>query len=299
MYVGREYKRQISRVIGKSDGKSVQQFKMKDIRKNATIIPLILQRAAIADNNINKTIQRVKTIVIELLPSSPTHLTTDAQNVNRRKHYISLRLGRDQKQYERGLRHGVIPPAMIAAPAPSPVANSLGQIGTIGVNETLIIVSHGARYVPIFAFRTPAMLARGIFNSRILPVGYSGQIYLDGCHTGEPGLLGTLGDGSSYAEKFKRELRNLSGMETPSIYGDFTVKGNLGAAMTSRWGTEWIEGDNRTERLIRDNIGVLPATPLANHFDANHRRNRNTSSVLGLRNTTVTDYRGSYTKIEF
>lgn len=291
MYEARQNKEKVCRTFSCS--------KMgKDSKVSSMTNLLNLQRIAIASKN-GETVQRVKTIVIESLLSifKPTHLTRDAQNVNRRKHYISLGLGNIHYNY--AINPSIIPNQMLGTSAPRPVSRNFTNTGTVGINETLILVSHGARYVPIFAYRTPGWLARDIFNSNILPIGYSGQIYLDGCHTGEPGLLGSLRDGTSFAEKFKSELIGLS----HAIYGNFTVKGNLGAAMTSGWGTEWIEGDKRSTRLISENMNYLVThnIPLPPIFNSPNRyvRTRNDTSLFGLINTPINDYRGKFTKVEF
>lgn len=293
MYETRQHKERFSRVFFDAN-------KRDKSKRNTIASTSIFQCLTKAYKN-STAIQRVKTIVIEMLPSRPTHLTTDAQNINRRKHYISQGLGNVHYNYGRG-GGGVIPNVLIGAQAPRMVSNSFSNAGNIGIDETIIIVSHGMRYIPIFAYKTPRGLASEVFNSQILPIGYSGQIYLDGCHTGEPGLFGDLGDGSSFVEKFKQELLNLSNHGVP-LYGDFKVKGNLGAAMTASYGTEWIEGDNRTFRLIGENMNNManhiPPIPFWTSNNHSHSRLRVNKQLFGLIKKPVIDYRGRFTKVVY
>lgn len=262
-------------------------------------ITSILQCACIEGNKA-KPIQRVKTIAIEMLPFIETHVSHDADYVNIRKHYTSLNLGRDYYNYAYANITPIPPVGLVFAPVHKPKSNSFGHVNTIGIHEKLILVSHGFRYIPIFAFRTPSMLARKVFNSNILPFGYDGQIYLDGCHTGEPGFLGTLRDGSSFAEKFKNELLRLSNRGV-NMYGNFTVKGNLGTANTSFWGTEWIEGDRRTSRLLAENQTYMGTHGIPFWTSDNHEHSRPTTirKLFGLIREPGFDYRGKFTKVEF
>lgn len=130
-------------------------------------------------------------------------------------------------------------------------------------NELLIIVSHGHWRIPYFARKTPNALATELANSNIFRPNYHGTIYLNGCYTGAPGPRGTVGDGSSYAEKFKIALQN-----TQDNLGPFNVKGNLGAAYTSPGGRENIYLDEtRTIRLINENINLVnPPGPYLSPF---------------------------------
>jgi len=184
-------------------------------------------------------VQRVRTIVIEQTPNRPTHLTQDAGRVHLRKVLRQIRFGANGGNPQIAINN-----------------NYLGTFNNPGnqmqINETLILVSHGARYIPIFGYRFPGGLAQRLYNANILPLGYSGEIYLDGCHTGEPGPFGRLGDGSSFAERFKVALNNLANANNHAL-GQFTVKGNLGAARTSIAGREYIDLDGRTIGLINQN----------------------------------------------
>lgn len=183
-------------------------------------------------------VQRVRTIVIEQTPNRPTHLTQDAGLVHRHKVLRQIGFGANGGNPQIAINN-----------------NYLGTFNNPGnqmqINETLILVSHGLRYLPFFGFRTPYFLARKLFNSNILPVGYQGEIYLDGCYTGEPGPFGHLGDGSSFAERFKVALNNLY---NNNPLGQFTVKGNLGATWTSPQGREYNDLDTRSIKFIYQNI---------------------------------------------
>lgn len=156
---------------------------------------------------------------------------------------------------------GLIRGFMLAAPKPSKVQD-LSQTNNqiVEINELLILVSHGSRPTnrnrdPVFGNMTPEVFAQKIHILGILPQNYQGQIYLDGCHTGEP--IGNLYDGTSFAERFKLKL------ETFNVYGNFSVKGNLGAATTGYnpdlypMGTEWIEADERSRELMYENAGNM------------------------------------------
>lgn len=189
--------------------------------------------------NNRHPIQCVRTIVIEAFPFLPTYLTFNAITINNRKHGI---------HWQQFLNNGGNPQMV---PMISNVGTFSNPGGTINQNETLILVSHGSRYLPFFGFRTPFFLARKLFNSNILPIGYQGEIYLDGCYTGEPGPFGHLGDGSSFAERFKVALNNLY---NNNVLGQFTVKGNLGATQTNRHGREYNDLDTRSIKFINQNI---------------------------------------------
>jgi hypothetical protein len=201
-----------------------------------------------ADRMGEKVVQRVKTIAIETALLGG-HIHTDAQRADSRKQNTRHGGGgRNITYLNFHLGFGNIP-------------NMAGQLN---VNELLLIVSHGNRPIALLPFlllfgdKTPTSLAQQLWNSGIFPIGYHGQIYLDGCHTGEP--AGTIGDGTSYAERFKQALVNLSG--NPHL-GGFTVKGNLGAASTNnnaQWGhigTELISMDPRTTTLVTANMATL------------------------------------------
>lgn len=242
------------------------------------------------------TIQLVKTVAIET-EFFKRHIYNDAVAVNDRK----------------STTHGVV-----AVPIGSVdrfsffrrnhlSSNMQGiEMGQIRPDELLILVSHGIRYLRLFANKTPKGLAKEVFNSNILPIGYYGQIYLDGCHTGEPKPFGHLGDGSSFAEKFKHELQKLSDMGVPR-YGNFTVKGNLGAALTQHGGnlhgTEWIEGDKRTLRLIDENIenmtNIANSIPLWTSDAHQHSEPTTISEYFGLINRPGFNFRGRFTKVVY
>lgn len=147
-------------------------------------------------------------------------------------------------------------------------------------DENMMIVSHGARplvgFLRDFAIGSPANLASRIVS--IIPDGYTGEIYLDGCHTGEPTALinPKLNDGTSYAECFGKELVKL--LKKFKKNAHFTVKGNLGAATTTLEGREKIELDRKSrslakqrEELINSSIEILQTSGVGK--DSLGRRN--------------------------
>lgn len=137
-------------------------------------------------------------------------------------------------------------------------------------NEDMIIVSHGVRplvgFLRVFALGSPAKLASRIIS--IIPDSYTGEIYLDGCYTGEPTALinPKLNDGTSFAECFGKKLVKL--LKKSGKNANFTVKGNLGAAKTKyeaeHEGKEEITLDRKSrdlakqrEKLINSSIETM------------------------------------------
>ncbi len=269
MYAGKQYKTNTSRVFQQMESKNRQLVRMRDCRDiwgtSGTFLP--------SNKNV---IQCVKTIAIESAIGNQ-HIFFDAIRADRRKRQIESN------------NTGIIPPLDItlvdrfSGLNGSGIPASVPPMGAnqLAIGELLLIVSHGARYIPFFALKTPALLANELYFSGIFPMGYNGEIYLDGCHTGEPGLGGHLGDGSSYVERFQQALINLSvahgGVGINPLLGGFTVKGNLGAAVTHHQpgnvsnGTELIEMDARTTGLIAANLanprfaGRIPYLTNGNH----------------------------------
>lgn len=211
----------------------------------------------------NKNVaQRVKTIAVETAVFGGGHIHQDAARAHEKKQILeNIRSGVHGNVG--GVRINVNRGLFGLGAIPNQQANQLTQ------SELLLLVSHGSRpifrwtgFLDRFAGKSPNGLATELFNSNIFPtnINYTGQIYLDGCHTGEPSMFGTLNDGSSFAERFKQSLLNLG------LPNTFTVKGNLGAAITesgnftrghnprSLLGTEWIEMDRRTTRFVNQNI---------------------------------------------
>lgn len=219
------------------------------------------QQSRVFQSGYNRhPIQCVRTIVIEALSMRPTHLFRDANKVNLRRYYKELNLKNDYDNY---IQNGIISWQLLNVPPPPNVVTFNNHGNQILRDESLILVSHGARYIPIFGYNFPSGLAKKLYNAHILPLGYRGEIYLDGCHTGEPGPFGHLGDGTSYAERFKRELIKLSTRGMFPIFGHFTVKGNLGATWTSPQGREYNDLDTRSikfinQNIIRRNININP-----------------------------------------
>jgi len=144
--------------------------------------------------------------------------------------------------------------------------------GEIKNDESIIIVSHGSRLngknvCNEFAGYNPDALAGKIYqkitNNSEKPFLYQGEIFLDGCYTGEPQPQGKLFDGSSYAERFGQSLLEWAKNDYDMYPGkyklqkkpsSFTVKGNLGAAMTSKDGRELVELDSQNRSFFESNI---------------------------------------------
>lgn len=269
MYVDKKYKTNTTRVSQQTESKSRQLVRMRNHR-DVWVTP---ETVSLIGENVA---QFVKTIAIESAIGNQ-HIFFDAIRADRRKRQIEFN------------HTGIFPPLDItlvdrfSGLNGSGIPASVPPMGAnqLGINELLLIVSHGARYFPFFALKTPALLANELYFSGIFPAGYFGRIYLDGCHTGEPGFGGHLGDGSSYAERFKLALTNLSvthgGVGIYPLLGAFTVKGNLGTAVTHHQpgnvfnGTELIEMDARTTGLITANLanpmfaGRIPYLTNGNH----------------------------------
>ena len=135
----------------------------------------------------------------------------------------------------------------------------LGNTELLNKNENMIIVSHGARplvgFLRYFAVGSPEKLASRIVS--IIPDGYTGEIYLDGCHTGEPTALFNpkLNDGTSFAECFGKELVKL--LKKSKKNASFRVKGNLGSAITTDEGKEKIELDEKSRDLAKQREALI------------------------------------------
>lgn len=105
----------------------------------------------------------------------------------------------------------------------------------LGNTEELIIVGHGSApddrgSIPKLGRQTPRQLAQNIMSNVKFPMvdgkpNYNGEIFLDGCHTGE-GLY-VPGDRYSYASRVKAILVN-----TYNLTGNFKIRANLGTAIT-------------------------------------------------------------------
>lgn len=113
------------------------------------------------------------------------------------------------------------------------------------INETLILVSHGSNplpiFGPIFGKYNPKGLATRLLKKGIIPTGYSGLIYINGCNTANGKK--DYNDGTSFISLFKNEMVNIF---TENQLGTFHVKGNLGEAST----ISSVEEDNRGKDSI-------------------------------------------------
>lgn len=150
-----------------------------------------------------------------------------------------------------------------------------GNTNMLGTSENMLIVSHGEKpdrgffafllsflSEPIcFAGFTPQQLASIIVS--IIPNGYTGEIYLDGCYTGVP--IRNLLDGSSFAEQFGTELKNK--LKVLGKNANFTVKGNLGACATLSSGKEAVRMDDDTKKLVNERNKIYPTSKNAYKFN--------------------------------
>lgn len=117
----------------------------------------------------------------------------------------------------------------------------------LGINESLILISHGAVAEDgVFRFGgdkdgnggySASELAEYINANSLLPDGYSGMIYLDGCQTGEKLFENKT---KSFVDYFAMELGKNRRL------GNFGVKGNIGEARTIG------EGDVVGDHLAND-----------------------------------------------
>ena len=128
----------------------------------------------------------------------------------------------------------------------------------VGVSDDILIVSHGSRPTSSEESEFTDYSARELAAVMIdkLPNEYCGEIYLDGCHTGEPRKR--LNDGSSFAERFGNYLKEMAKKKNKNMI--FRVKGNLGSAATEcsskkeELGSELIVLDEKTISLIKENL---------------------------------------------
>lgn len=123
----------------------------------------------------------------------------------------------------------------------------IGVDNPLEVDEMLIINAHGgldADYNPTFAGCSPNEFAKKIVD--YLPNKYVGEIYLEGCSTGEQeldllGKGGTLGN-SSFVEIFREELMKMAKLNRKEI--NPLVKGNKYTSIPFDDGVYVLEGGN-------------------------------------------------------
>ena len=138
--------------------------------------------------------------------------------------------------------------------------------------ENIVIISHGEQISPKktdnkFAECTAKQLADDIFfhiKKEGELIKYQGEIFLDGCYTGEP--IKKLYDGTSYAERFGQALKkNITDYNEKLSHGEanlglyFTVKGNLGSAIIQDDGRQMVILDEHNKHLFEQNA------PYSNH----------------------------------
>ena len=109
--------------------------------------------------------------------------------------------------------------------------------------ETVVYIDEKSSFK--FANQDAEALAGSI--AQLLPNGYRGEIYLDGCCTG----LGTSPyKNNSYAQKFFNVLKN----KYAKKMGEFSVKANLGLARTQDDGREGIDVNDSNRDFIAAQI---------------------------------------------
>ncbi|MDL2309818.1 DUF4157 domain-containing protein [Parabacteroides sp. OttesenSCG-928-B22] len=198
--------------------------------------------------NSFETIQRVRVYTIEdktwLGDLKKTHLTIDAARIHVRQLLKEHKVYKDKNE----LRQEVIDTVDDKATGKIPAQiydiskEKKGYIDEMEINESLILVSHGGPpmlvFNPIFGDYSPKKLAQLLYDTKIIPVGYSGEIYIDGCNTARGKK--SYDDGTSFIHLFKKKMQK----KFKNKIGNFTVKGNLGFASTSKAGGEGITIDS-------------------------------------------------------
>ena len=154
------------------------------------------------------------------------------------------------------------------------------KVQHVSNNENIIIVSHGEpisheKKDNLFADFHYNELASMVFDiikkDEKEMINYQGEIFLDGCHTGEP--LEKLGDGTSYVERFGKFLSyriikhnsNIASFENFHIGKSFIVKGNLGEIYTRPDGREMVKLDQHNSHLFEQNAGYSSNHPIRSY----------------------------------
>lgn len=218
----------------------------------------------------SQPIQRLKTYTIQdftvsaAAPFTVTpldaQLMTDAQHIDARKRVLH----RDAAFVPK--RIGYIPSRGSAAEQAG-----IQYMDPIAPAESLILVGHGEAPVSAaqegtFGDYRAGELALLFEVNNILPVGYSGEIYLDGCDTGQRFLNQ---QGTSYIEHFKQELQAAYLAASVNL-GNFTVKGNIGEALTQVAGRERIDISAVNMDQFNDKVGELLRNDVGNHYHAKY-----------------------------
>lgn len=249
MYANRDYKRNVSRIQDNST-EGTGQFKIRDNRTNTLCLSLKSLQSNDTGRFSGNTIQRLRTIAIETeFAPENQHVVELADRINTHKHL--------KKDEHSSLRGDVAPSDM--ALNPIEIENNSPNHAPIAVNETVVIVSHGElpnidENQQFFASMNATAMA--LYLRNILPPGYTGQIYLDGCYTGQP--VAALNDGTSYAERVKRYLTGLG-------FTGFTIKGNLGEIRIDGIGKGHVKVDNSNIGFLNQRILETYGPTLALH----------------------------------
>lgn len=221
----------------------------------------------------SQPIQRLKTYTIQdftvsaAAPYTVTpldaRLMADAQHIDARKRILHRDAAFAPK------RIGYIPSKGSAAEQAG-----IQHLQPIVPAESLILVGHGGPPVSAvlegtFGNYRAGELALLFEINNILPVGYSGEIYLDGCDTGQRFLNQ---QGTSYIEHFKQELKAAYFAAGVNL-GNFTVKGNIGEAYTQVSGRERVDVSAVNMDQFNDRVGELLRNDVGNHYHAKYDTN--------------------------
>ncbi|MCR4768744.1 MAG: hypothetical protein K5874_00785 [Bacteroidaceae bacterium] len=249
MYANRDYKRRVNRTRNNST-QGTSQFKIRDNRTNTACLSLKSLQSNDTGGFSGNTIQRLRTIAIETeFDPNNQHVVDYANRINVHKYL--------KKDEHSSLRGDVAASDM--ALNPIEIENNSHDHAPIAVNETVVIVSHGElpnidENQQFFASMNATAMA--LYLRNILPPGYTGQIYLDGCYTGQP--VAALNDGTSYAERVKRYLIGMG-------FTGFTIKGNLGEIRIDGIGKGHVKVDNSNIGFLNQRILETYGPTLALH----------------------------------
>ena len=141
----------------------------------------------------------------------------------------------------------------------------------IDKNENLVINAHGSQGESFASF-TPHYLAKAIY--KIFPKGYTGEIYLAGCHTGERDS--TNDKDSSYIEKFYNSLKNYREYMCKDKEFKPSIKGNKNTSISEEDGVYVLEGGNMNVKGSASKLSQYGEAP--NY--RNYYKGKNTKSHI-------------------
>lgn len=173
-----------------------------------------------------------------------THIFGDAIKINQHKHNKAIEHHKSSGQ-PREVGH--LP--FFQEPMPQP-----NRRDEIEEDEDLILIGHGEPTQDDFVFGTytAEQLTDYIQRHQLLPNGYMGSIYLDGCRTGEK-IAGN--EKTPYTKFFGKELLK----KMPNL-GNFSVKGNIGEALTKNNGEYVKINHDNFEQFYKNCIKYVDGT---------------------------------------